>query len=216
MSRPDWDTYWLQMAQLVSTRATCPRARIGCVLVRENRLLSMGYNGAPAGQPHCPDSGEALDEHMALDHCDRSSHAEWNAIRNAVGNVFGAVAYVVGPRSVCPRCRDALRQQGIEDIRHRYGIATLDSLAREIGEWQSATFPQATPISVAEHLRREAEELAGEPSNSEEIADIFHLLVAAANANDYDLVDVVTTKFVVNLGRRWKQPDHLGVVEHVR
>lgn len=54
MARPDRDTYFLQIAQVVSTRSTCLRRSVGCVLVdSRGHILSTGYNGVPAGQVHC-------------------------------------------------------------------------------------------------------------------------------------------------------------------
>lgn len=211
MSRPSWDDYFFRIAAEVATRATCPRAQIGAVLVKDHKILSCGYNGPPSGAPHCPETPE----HLALAHCKASLHAERNALANAMGQPYGATMYVVGPRVVCPDCRDALKLCGVE-YRHRAGVPSLDRLVRDIRAWQARTFPHATPSSVAEHLRREAEELAGEPTNPEEIADIFHLLVAAAEANDYDLAAVVGTKFAVNQARTWGKPDEMGVSEHVR
>lgn len=76
MSRPDWDTYFIRIAKEISTRATCPRAAVGAVIVTDNRILSTGYNGAPAGEPHCDDVGC----NVKNDHCTRAVHAETNAI----------------------------------------------------------------------------------------------------------------------------------------
>jgi dCMP deaminase len=216
VSRPDRDAFWFRIATDYATRATCPRASMGAVLVKFDRIISAGFNGAAPGELHCLERDQTLEQHMALRHCEWALHAERNALRNAFVPADGATLYVSGNRPVCPNCRDYLASRGVTDIRHRYGVATLDTLAREIRAWQAATFPHATPVSVAEHLRREAEELAGEPSDPEEMADIFHLLVAAAEANGYDLVNVVATKFAVNLNRRWQAPDAAGVVEHVR
>lgn len=216
MKRLDRDAFWFNLAAQYATRATCPRAQVGTLLVKFDRLIGAGVNGAPDGEPHCLEDGETLAEHLALEHCLRARHSERNAVRNALLPPHGATAYVVGPRRVCPDCDDVFRSVGITDIRHRYGVPSLDALTADIRAWQAETFPDATPESVAEHLRREAEELAGEPTNPEEIADIFHLLVAAAEANGYDLIDVVATKFVINKNRRWGQPDEMGCVEHVR
>ena len=82
-SRPDWDTYFLQIAQLASSRATCARRKVGCVLVdSKNHIVSVGYNGVPSKFDHCTDgfacgganapSGTALDDCLAV-------HAEVNA-----------------------------------------------------------------------------------------------------------------------------------------
>lgn len=217
MTRPDRDTFWFGLAAQYATRATCPRASIGAVLVKFDRIISAGFNGAPSGEPHCLERDQTTEQHLALRHCEWALHAERNALMNAFVPADGATLYVVGPRPVCMNCRDYLASRGVNDIRHRYGVASLDTLAREIRAWQAKTFLYATPTSIAEHLRREAEELVAEPSDPEEIADVFHLLVAAAEANGYDLVDVVATKFVVNLNRDWSaRPDAAGVVEHVR
>jgi len=70
----------MQIARTVSTRATCPRASVGCVLVREHRILTTGYNGAPRGVAHCTDAGCWV----VNDHCQRATHAEANAVVQAV------------------------------------------------------------------------------------------------------------------------------------
>lgn len=210
--RPDWDAYFFELATHVATRATCPRAAIGAVLVKNRRVIGTGYNGAPEGAPHCPDTPE----HNALDHCPAAVHAEYNALANALVPAFGATLYVVGVRRICPDCADRLRENGVTDLRHRYALPSLDVLARQIRAWQAETFPRATPASVAAHLVREAAELAADPSSSEEIADVFHLLVAAASANGYDLASITSWKLAVNRRRTWQAPDAHGVVEHAR
>ena len=84
--RPSWDSYFMQIAHLVKTRATCPRRQVGAVVVQDRRILATGYNGAPSGLPHCPEGG---DEHewpqgcLMAGHCARSLHAEQNALLQA-------------------------------------------------------------------------------------------------------------------------------------
>lgn len=112
--RPTWDAYWFDMARLVSTRATCPRAHIGAVLVKFNRIVSVGYNGVPEGEPHCLER-ESLDAHAALIHCPWSRHAEANCLRNAFSNPYGATLYGVGARTICPNCSDRLKSAGVTD-----------------------------------------------------------------------------------------------------
>lgn len=82
------------------------------------RVISTGYNGVPEGREHCPD----IPEHMALEHCQAAIHAEYNALANALVPAFGATLYVVGPRPVCPDCRDRLRENGVTDIRWRESV----------------------------------------------------------------------------------------------
>lgn len=120
-SRPSWDEFFFSMAELASTMATCPRAHCGAAIVRHKRILSLGFNGAPPGEPHCPSEGEALAEHLTLAHCEVSVHAEANALKNAVGNVYGATIYVYGHRAVCGNCKGQMALVGITDIRHRPG-----------------------------------------------------------------------------------------------
>jgi dCMP deaminase len=100
--------------------STCGRAAVGCVLVRDNRALSSGYNGAPSGYPHCED-----DHDMRDGHCTRARHAEQNAICNAayMGHATkGATAYVT--HAPCWACASMLRNAGIVEIvyEHAYRI----------------------------------------------------------------------------------------------
>lgn len=84
--RPSWDAYFMQIAHLVATRATCPRRQVGALLVRDRRILATGYNGAPKGLPHCPPEGPSHDWPvgcMRAGHCIRSLHAEQNALLQA-------------------------------------------------------------------------------------------------------------------------------------
>lgn len=57
-TRPDWDTYFIKMCDLVSTRGTCDRRYVGSVIVRDKRVISTGFNGSIPGQPHCSDPDE--------------------------------------------------------------------------------------------------------------------------------------------------------------
>lgn len=214
--RPSRDTFWFNLAAQYATRATCPRASMGAVLVKFDRPFGFGFNGAPEGEPHCLEDGETLAEHLALEHCTRTRHAEINALRNAWLPPFGATLYVWGNRPICAHCADRLREAGVTDIRHDYGLPSLDELAHEISAWGAATFTASTPESTAEHLRREAEELAADPINAEEMADVFHLLIQLARVTGTNLQAAVEQKFAINRERIWQAPDSAGVVEHVR
>ncbi len=84
--RPSWDAYFMQIAHLVKTRATCPRRQVGAVIVRDRRIVATGYNGAPQGLSHCPDGGPENDWPggcMKAGHCIRSLHAEQNCLLQA-------------------------------------------------------------------------------------------------------------------------------------
>lgn len=88
--RPAWQKYFIEMAYLVSARSTCLRRKVGAVLVRNNQVLSTGYNGAPKGVLHCSVTGcirEQLNVPSGVKHelC-RGVHAEQNAIIQAAVN----------------------------------------------------------------------------------------------------------------------------------
>lgn len=84
MYRPEIDSYMMGIAMLVSTRATCCRRKVGCVLTnRLNHILATGYNGVPRGMAHCtvdePCEGAKLQSGSGLDVC-QATHAEMNAL----------------------------------------------------------------------------------------------------------------------------------------
>jgi len=85
--RPSIDEYFIEIATVVSKRSTCLREHVGAVLVRDKHILSTGYNGAPAGLPHCEEVG-CLREQLKIPSGERhelcrGSHAEANAIIQA-------------------------------------------------------------------------------------------------------------------------------------
>jgi dCMP deaminase len=55
--RPSWDQYFMQLASLAAHRSNCMKRRVGCVLVREKRVISTGYNGTPRGVRNCNEGG---------------------------------------------------------------------------------------------------------------------------------------------------------------
>ncbi len=86
-TRPSWDEYFSDVARLVSTRSTCLRRKVGAVIVRDKRILSTGYNGAPSKTKHCIEVGCMRDElnipsGQRHELC-RGLHAEQNALLQA-------------------------------------------------------------------------------------------------------------------------------------
>jgi dCMP deaminase len=55
--RPSWDEYFMKLASLAALRSNCMKRRVGCVLVREKRVISTGYNGTPRGLTNCNEGG---------------------------------------------------------------------------------------------------------------------------------------------------------------
>jgi len=87
-ARPNWDRYFLDLCEAVARRATCDRGKAGCVVVKDKRIMTTGYVGAPAGLPHCDEAGHDLrkvidDKDRISQHCVRTLHAEQNAIIQA-------------------------------------------------------------------------------------------------------------------------------------
>ena len=114
--RPDWDSYFMKIAYAVSERSTCDRAFVGSVLVLEKRILTTGFNGSPAGQPHCDEIG-----HLMVDgHCVRTLHAEQNAIIQAAlhgVSVRGGTIYIT--HQPCLTCAKMIINAGL--VRVVYG-----------------------------------------------------------------------------------------------
>src|SRR4051794_26103226 len=73
------DVLFIETALLYSRRSTCSRGQVGAVLVRDNRIISAGYNGAPPGQAHCTEVGCWLPD-GEYGGCKRAIHAEANAL----------------------------------------------------------------------------------------------------------------------------------------
>src|SRR5687768_12114500 len=132
--RPSWDAYFMQIAHLVATRATCPRRSVGAIIVRDKRILATGYNGAPRGLPHCPAGGPENDWPagcMYANHCIRSLHAEQNALLQAamIGVACeGASIYVTC--QPCNGCAKMLINAGI--VRVIYEGHYPDEFSKEL------------------------------------------------------------------------------------
>jgi dCMP deaminase len=109
--RPAWDEYFLDIVDLVAKRATCLRRKVGAALVRDRRILSTGYNGAPSGLRHCLSIG-CLREQKKVPSGERHElcrglHAEQNAIIQAAlhgVSVKGATLYCTNhPCTICAK-----------------------------------------------------------------------------------------------------------------
>jgi len=111
--RQDWNTYFIEIAKQVATRATCDRKSVGAVIVRDNQILSTGYNGSIRGTLHCDEVGHMFDN----DHCVRTVHAEVNAICQAARNgicIEGAKLYT--NTFPCWNCFKMIANSGIKEV----------------------------------------------------------------------------------------------------
>lgn len=109
--RPDWDEYFMNIAELISSRSTCLRRKVGAVLVKGKRILATGYNGAPSGLQHCAETG-CIREKMGIPSGEkhelcRGLHAEQNAIIQAAYHgisIKDSILYITcHPCSVCAK-----------------------------------------------------------------------------------------------------------------
>lgn len=112
-TRPNWDEYFLDIAEKVSSRSTCLRLNVGAVLVAEdNRILATGYNGSPKGLPHCLDVGCLKNEEGR---CIRTIHAEINAILSVDMHIRkNSILYCT--HEPCENCTKSIIQAGIKKV----------------------------------------------------------------------------------------------------
>ena len=111
--RVSWDEYFMNIARVTATRATCDRKHVGAVLVREKTILSTGYNGSIRGLPHCSEVGHLMED----GHCVATVHAEANAIIQAAKNgvnINGATCYTTA--SPCWPCFKLIANSGCTRI----------------------------------------------------------------------------------------------------
>lgn len=116
----------MEIAELVKTRSTCMRRKVGAVIVKDNRILTTGYNGAPPGAKHCEEIG-CLREIMNIPSGERHElcralHAEQNAVIQAAKNgipIDGSTVYTT--TYPCVICAKILIASGIKRIVYRGG-----------------------------------------------------------------------------------------------
>ncbi len=122
-TRPAWPEYFLGIAQAVAARADCSRRKVGAVIVRENRIVSTGYNGAPPGGPsclagQCPRGLSDVTPGSSYDTGPGSCvaiHAEGNAILYAgVDGCRGSLLYVT--HEPCKGCERLILASGLSSV----------------------------------------------------------------------------------------------------
>ena len=126
------ENYYLDIAQTVSERSTCLRRRFGAIIVKDDTIVSTGYNGAPRGRANCSDLGFCFREHLGIPRGERyelcrSVHAEANAIVAAERDrMIGSVLYlcctspekgeVMGGTNSCMMCKKLIINAGISKV----------------------------------------------------------------------------------------------------
>lgn len=138
--RPELDEYLLRLAEVVATRSTCSRLSVGAVLARGGRVLSTGYNGAPAGRPHCVHVPN--EDLTAVKSCTVSVHAETNAVVQAARHgvaTDGADLFLT--HSPCLGCSGLLLNAGVRRVvfaleyRDAAGVEQLTAGGVDVRRW---------------------------------------------------------------------------------
>ncbi|MDA8234934.1 MAG: cytidine/deoxycytidylate deaminase family protein [Clostridia bacterium] len=135
MSRPDWDQYFMEIARVIAQRSTCLRRQVGAVIIRDNRILTTGYNGAPAKLKHCLEIG-CIREKMQVPSGERHElcraiHAEQNAlIQAAVHGVSIDNSTIYITAQPCVLCAKMIVNAGIKKV--VFAGDYPDQLARDI------------------------------------------------------------------------------------
>jgi dCMP deaminase len=133
--RPDWDEYFMGIAELVAKRSTCLRRRVGALIVKDKRILATGYNGAPAGITHCIVTG-CLREKLKVPSGERHElcrglHAEQNAIiQSALHGVSIKDSIIYCTHEPCSVCAKMIINAGIKEV--KVANPYPDPLAREM------------------------------------------------------------------------------------
>ena len=134
-TRPSWAQYFMDITELVAKRTTCTRRAVGAIIVKDKRLLSTGYNGAPTGIRHCIEVG-CLREQLKVESGQRHElcrgiHAEQNAIiQAAYHGVSVKDASLYCTTQPCSICAKMIINAGILKIYYR--SVYDDQLAREM------------------------------------------------------------------------------------
>ena len=131
-----WDRRFMEMANLVGTWASCNRRQIGAIIVKDKRVLTTGYNGAPAGVKTCVEKGECPRQKMGIPSGQRHElcyavHAEQNAIIQAAKlgvSIDGATLYCT--HQPCVMCAKMIVNSGIVRVVYQEGYP--DEFAVEI------------------------------------------------------------------------------------
>ncbi len=108
-SRLSWDEYFMSVSLLISSRSSCDRLHVGCILVNDNRIISSGYNGFLSGTPHV--------SCVVNNHEQNTVHAEQNAISDCAKrgvSCNGSTAYIT--HYPCINCTKILISSGIKKI----------------------------------------------------------------------------------------------------
>jgi len=133
--RPDFNDIYMELAENLAKRSHCIKTKVGAVLTKDTRIISIGYNGPPAGTHNCdeefPETGCGVDRKGS---CTLGLHAEQNAILYATKNgmqLDGACLYVT--LAPCLACARVIYTMGIKKVFYKYSYADFKGISNEEG-----------------------------------------------------------------------------------
>lgn len=148
--RPSWDQYFMQLASLAAQRSNCMKRRVGCVLVREKRVISTGYNGTPRGLKNCGEGGcprcnDAQGSGVGLSTC-LCIHAEENALLEAGRERIREGAILYCDTCPCLTCSIKIAQVGISEVVYSQGYS-MDGETAAVFREAGVQLRQFSPVS---------------------------------------------------------------------
>jgi dCMP deaminase len=148
--RPTWDDYFMKLADLAALRSNCMKRRVGCVVVRDCRIVATGYNGTPRGLVNCNEggcarcnSGQGSGAQLSTCLC---LHAEENAILEAGRDRLGSSATLYCNTCPCLTCSIKIVQSGIREVVYSQSYS-MDHLSAEVLKQGGVELRQFSPPS---------------------------------------------------------------------
>ena len=134
--RETWHEYFMKVAEVVASRATCDRKHVGAVIVQNNTIVATGFNGSPRGMPHCSEIGHEMKDLGGRQSCIRTTHAELNAIIQAARTgvrIEGSTLFTTA--SPCYDCMKAIINAGIICVVCKEYYASRYGMSDDMGEF---------------------------------------------------------------------------------
>jgi len=149
--RPSWDQYFMELASLAAQRSNCMKRRVGCVLVREKRVISTGYNGTPRGLTNCGEGGcprcnDGQGSGVGLSTC-LCIHAEENALLEAGRERIREGATLYCDTCPCLTCSIKIAQVGISEVVYSQGYS-MDGETAAVFREAGVHLRQFSPVSI--------------------------------------------------------------------
>lgn len=144
----------MMMAKLVAVMATCPKRHVGAVVVKNRRIITTGFNGAPPGLPHCTEVGCLIFEDEGTS-CHRVLHAEHNAVLQDSGKLEGGTLYT--SYIPCLNCMKAIIAAKIKEIvyeKETPNAAKRYEEARTFASQAGIALRKIPPVDIAGYLAK--------------------------------------------------------------